>query len=74
MFDIVLETLITLLSDGLQGLCCRWTLICALRYHVPFVSFMTLCAPLWIKLCDHFVPLCAFVIILCDILKFYLIG
>jgi hypothetical protein len=41
---------------------------------VPFVSFVTLCAPLWIKLCDHFVPLCAFVIILCDIIKYNLIG
>jgi hypothetical protein len=26
------------------------------------------------KLCDYFVPLCAFVIILCDILKSNLIG
>jgi hypothetical protein len=28
--------------------------------------------PLW-NLCDYFVPLCAFVIILCDILKYNLI-
>jgi hypothetical protein len=33
----------------------------------------TVC-PLWIKLCDHFVPFCAFVIILCDKLKFNLMG
>jgi hypothetical protein len=33
-----------------------------------------LCDPLRIKLCDHFVPHCAFVIILCDILKFNLMG
>jgi hypothetical protein len=37
------------------------------------VLFDPLC-PLWIKFCDHFVPLCAFVIILCDILKFNLMG
>jgi hypothetical protein len=30
-FHIVPETLIMLLSDGLQGLCCRWTLIRALK-------------------------------------------
>jgi hypothetical protein len=29
--------------------------------------------PLW-NLYDYFVPLCAFVIILCDILKYNLIG
>jgi hypothetical protein len=29
--------------------------------------------PLW-NLCDYFVPLCAIVIILCDILKCNLIG
>jgi hypothetical protein len=28
----------------------------------------------WPNLCDYFVPLCAFVIILCDILKYNLIG
>jgi hypothetical protein len=28
---------------------------------------------LW-NLCDYFVPLCAFVILLCDILKYNLIG
>jgi hypothetical protein len=33
-----------------------------------------LCDPLWIKLCDHFVPLYAFVIIPCDIFKFNLMG
>jgi hypothetical protein len=27
MFHVVLETLIMLLSDGLQGLCCRWMLV-----------------------------------------------
>jgi hypothetical protein len=27
-----------------------------------------------LKLCDYIVPLCAFVIILCDILKYNLIG
>jgi hypothetical protein len=32
-----------------------------------------LVTPLW-KLCDYFVPLCAFVIKLCDILKYNLIG
>jgi hypothetical protein len=45
----------------------------ALRYRVilsALVPFVTLYAPLWIKLCDHFVPpLC-----LCDILKFNLMG
>jgi hypothetical protein len=30
-FHIVLETFIMLLSDGFQGLCCRWMLICALE-------------------------------------------
>jgi hypothetical protein len=34
---------------------------------------MVLVQSLW-KLCDYFVPLCAFVIILCDILKFNLIA
>jgi hypothetical protein len=29
--------------------------------------------PLW-NLCDYFAPLCAFVIMLCDILKSHLIG
>jgi hypothetical protein len=29
--------------------------------------------PLW-NLCDYFVPLCAFVIKICDILKYNLIG
>jgi hypothetical protein len=29
--------------------------------------------PLW-NLCDYFVPLCAFVIVLCDVLKYNLIG
>jgi hypothetical protein len=38
------------------------------------VILCALCVPLWIKLCDHFVPLCAIVIILCDILKFSLMG
>jgi hypothetical protein len=38
------------------------------------VILYALCNPLWIKLCDHFVPLCAFVIILYDILKFNLMG
>jgi hypothetical protein len=49
----------------------------ALRYHVilyALCAFVTLCALLWIKLCDHFVPLYAFVIILYDILKFNLMG
>jgi hypothetical protein len=32
-----------------------------------------LVTPLW-NLCDYFVPLCAFVIILCDVLKYNLIG
>jgi hypothetical protein len=34
---------------------------------------MVLVKSLW-KLCDYFVPLCAIVIILCDILKYILIG
>jgi hypothetical protein len=34
---------------------------------------MVLVKSLW-KLCDYFVPLCAFMIILCDILKYNLIG
>jgi hypothetical protein len=34
---------------------------------------MVLVKSLW-KLCDYFVPLCAFVIILYDILKYNLIG
>jgi hypothetical protein len=33
-FHVVSETFIMLLSDGLQGFCCRWTLICALE--VPY--------------------------------------
>jgi hypothetical protein len=33
---------------------------------------MVLAKSLW-KLCDYFVPLCAFVITLCDILKYNLI-
>jgi hypothetical protein len=36
-------------------------------------SGMVLAKPLW-NLCDYFVPLCAFVIILCDIIKYILIG
>jgi hypothetical protein len=31
MFHVVSETLIMLLSNGIQGLCCRWTLICAME-------------------------------------------
>jgi hypothetical protein len=31
MFHIIWETFIMLLPDGLQGLCCRWMLICALE-------------------------------------------
>jgi hypothetical protein len=31
MFHVVPDTLIMLLSDGLQGLCCRWTLVRALK-------------------------------------------
>jgi hypothetical protein len=31
MFHVVLETFIVLLPDGLQGLCCVRTLICALN-------------------------------------------
>jgi hypothetical protein len=34
---------------------------------------MVVVKSLW-NLCDYFVPLCAFVIILCDILKYKLIG
>jgi hypothetical protein len=34
---------------------------------------MVLAKPLW-NLCYYFVPLCAFVIILCDILKYNLDG
>jgi hypothetical protein len=34
---------------------------------------MVLVKSLW-KLCDYFVPLCAVVIILCDTLKYNLIG
>jgi hypothetical protein len=34
---------------------------------------MVLVKPLW-DLCDYFVPLCAFVIILCDIFKYNLFG
>jgi hypothetical protein len=34
---------------------------------------MVLAKSLW-RLCDYFMPLCAFVIILCDILKHNLIG
>jgi hypothetical protein len=30
-FHVVLKTLIMLLADGLQGLCCRWTLVRALE-------------------------------------------
>jgi hypothetical protein len=31
MFHVVLETFIILLPDGLQGLCCKQMLICALK-------------------------------------------
>ncbi len=31
MFHVVPEARIMLLSDGFQGLCCRWMLICALE-------------------------------------------
>jgi hypothetical protein len=31
MFHVVSETLIMLLSNGIQGLCCRWMLICAME-------------------------------------------
>jgi hypothetical protein len=31
IFHVVPDTLITLLPDGLLGLYCRWTLICALE-------------------------------------------
>jgi hypothetical protein len=31
MFHVVLETLIMLLPDGLQGLCSRWALVRALE-------------------------------------------
>jgi hypothetical protein len=31
IFHVVLETFIMLLSDGLQGLCCRQMLVCALE-------------------------------------------
>jgi hypothetical protein len=31
MFHIVSETFIMLLPDGIQGLCCRRTLVCALK-------------------------------------------
>jgi hypothetical protein len=34
---------------------------------------MVLVKPLW-DLCDYSVPLCVFVIILCDIFKYNLIG
>jgi hypothetical protein len=34
---------------------------------------MVLAKSLW-NFCDYFVPLCAIVIILCDILKYNLIG
>jgi hypothetical protein len=34
---------------------------------------MVLAMSLW-NLCDYFMPHCAFVIILCDILKYNLIG
>jgi hypothetical protein len=30
MFHVVSETLIMFLLDSLQGLCCRWMLVCAL--------------------------------------------
>jgi hypothetical protein len=30
-FQVIPETFIMLLPDGLQSLCCRWTLICALE-------------------------------------------
>jgi hypothetical protein len=31
MLHVVLETFVMLLPDGLQGFCCRWTLVCALE-------------------------------------------
>jgi hypothetical protein len=31
MLEVVLETLIMLLLDGLEGLSSRWTLVCALK-------------------------------------------
>jgi hypothetical protein len=31
MLHVVLKTLIMLLPDGLRGLCCRWSLVCALE-------------------------------------------
>jgi hypothetical protein len=31
MLEVVLETLIMLLFDGLEGLSSRWTLVCALE-------------------------------------------
>jgi hypothetical protein len=31
MLHVVPKTLIMLLPDGLQGLCCRWSLVCALE-------------------------------------------
>jgi hypothetical protein len=31
MLDIIMETLIMILLDGLEGLDSRWTLICALK-------------------------------------------
>jgi hypothetical protein len=31
IFHVVSEAFIMLLSDGLQGLCCRRTLVCALK-------------------------------------------
>jgi hypothetical protein len=49
------------------------------RYDILFwldgldMNGKVLVKPLW-DLCDYFVPLCAFVIILCDIFKYNLIG